>query len=48
MLQKLHWTNIFTIEMFIFAISVQQIDFEKSQLQGVNVALAEFSLFVLF
>ena len=33
--------------MFIFAISVQKIDFEQSQLKKVGVAIAEFHLFQL-
>ena len=46
-LQKFPWTNIFTIEMFIFASFVQNIDFEGSQFQRVGIALAEFRLFQL-
>ena len=41
-LQKLRWTNIFTIEMLIFAIFVQKNDFEQSQFQKVDVALSQF------
>ena len=46
-LQKFHWPNIFTIEMFIFANFVQKINFEGSQFQDVGVALSEFYLFAL-
>ena len=37
--------NIFTTEIFIFAIFVQKNDFEQSQ---VDVALPEFSFFSCF
>ena len=48
MLQKFSCKNIFTIEMFIFANSVQKVDFEQSHFQKVGVALAEIYSFELF
>ena len=39
---KFCWMNIFTIEMFIFANFVQNVDSERSQLQKMSVVLAEF------
>ena len=46
-LQKARWTNIFTIEMFIFAEFVNKINFERIQSQRVGVALAKLFLFKL-
>ena len=43
-IQKIRLTNIFTIETFIFANFVQKVDFDRSHLQNVGVALAEFHL----
>lgn len=42
--QKLSWTNIFTIEIFFFASFVPKVDFEQSQLQKVGLVLFEFYL----
>ena len=36
--------KLFTIEIFIFAIFLQQIDLEQSQFQKMGVALTEFFL----
>lgn len=33
-LQKFRWTNAFTIKMFIFANFIQNVDFERSVLDG--------------
>lgn len=43
--QKLSWTNIFTIEIFLFASFVPNVDFE--QFQKVGLVLFEFYLSVL-
>ena len=40
----MRWTNVFTIEIFIFAIFLRQIDLEQSQFQKMGVALTEFFL----
>ena len=40
--------NIFTTEIFIFAIFVQKNDFEQSQFKEMDVALPEFSFFSCF
>ena len=36
-----------TTEIFLFVNFVKNVDFERSQLHKVNVALSEFYLFVL-
>ena len=42
MLLKSRWTNVFIIEMFIFANFEQKASFEWLQFQKVGVALPEF------
>ena len=37
-----HWTYIFTFEIFIFGNFIQKINFEWSQFQKVGVALPVF------
>ena len=44
-LQMFRWTDIFTIEVFIFVNFVQKINFVLSQFQKLVVAVPEFSLF---
>ena len=41
------WTNIYTIEMFIFINILQNVNFEQPQFQGVGVKLSEYFLFEL-
>lgn len=44
MLQRRRSTNIFTIEMFVFAVFVQKIDLEQRQSQKVDVALGGYKV----
>lgn len=43
--QKLRWTNLFIIKIFIFANFEKNIDFERSQLRKMGVVLAKFYLY---
>ena len=46
-LQMFRWTDIFTIEAFVFANFVQKINFVLSQFQKLVVVVPEFSLFAI-